>query len=76
MIRPAGSPTVTLLRLLPGSYQYNQTSSAYIITNKFETIYTSNAATGGVYKRQGRNQRMVVTYTYLKFLVHMDNYNP
>ena len=28
------------------------------------------AATGGVYKGQGRNQRKLMTYTYLKFLVH------
>lgn len=38
MIRPAGSPTVTLLRLLPGSYQYNQLSLEYIYI--INNIYT------------------------------------
>ena len=32
MIRPAGSPTVTLLRLLPGSYEYDQICSTFQIT--------------------------------------------
>ena len=30
----------------------------------------SRAATGGVYKGQGRNQRELMTRTYLEFLVH------
>lgn len=28
------------------------------------------AATGGVYKGQGRNQCKLMTYVYLEFLVH------
>ncbi|EGF99320.1 hypothetical protein MELLADRAFT_94730 [Melampsora larici-populina 98AG31] len=51
----AGSPTETLLRLLlPLNDQVRRT---------FTTIQ-SVVATGGVYKGQGRNQRMLMTYAY------------
>ena len=79
MIRPAGSPTATLLRLLPGSSQCDQIdfhllnisekSDQQTILNLLE-LTQFRAATGGVYKGQGRNQRKLMTYTYLKFLVH------
>ncbi len=37
---------------------------------KFLEMAQSRAATGGVYKGQGRNQRELMTRTYLEFLVH------
>lgn len=81
MIRPAGSPTATLLRLLPGSSQYDQMGSNNICIATYTTLShllestQFQAATGGVYKRQGRNQRALMTHTYLKFLVHGNNYS-
>ena len=67
---PAGSPTGTLLRLLPGSNRRDQASSP-LTRNKsrerfpgfLETVQ-SRVATGGVYKSQGRIKSEMMTHTY------------
>ena len=64
----AGSPTETLLRLLlPLSDMVYLTSrnrlEAYAV-QKVYRITQSVAATGGVYKGQGRNQRELMTRAY------------
>lgn len=67
---PAGSPTGTLLRLLPGSNRRDQASSP-LARNKsrerfpgfLETVQ-SRVATGGVYKSQGRIKSEMMTHTY------------
>ena len=75
----AGSPTETLLRLLPGSSHCDKSGFRHIrisarTPEKHTNIETavpafletaqSRAATGGVYKGQGRNQRELMTHTY------------
>jgi hypothetical protein len=74
----AGSPTETLLRLLPGSSHCDKGGFHQRISTPkgFETAVPafletaqSRAATGGVYKGQGRNQRELMTHTYWEFLV-------
>jgi len=41
---------------------------------RFLEITQSRAATGGVYKGQGRNQCKLMTRIYLQFLVHERKY--
>jgi len=41
----------------------------WAIVRKFHRIIQSVAATGGVYKGQGRIQRKLMTYAYKEFLV-------
>ena len=68
----AGSPTETLLRLLPGSSHTDQTGfhrQEVLAHNKssvpgFLETAQFRAATGGVYKGQGRSQRKLMTRTY------------
>ena len=68
----AGSPTETLLRLLPGSSHTDQDRfhlQVMLAHHKqsvpiFLEMAQFRAATGGVYKGQGRNQRKLMTCTY------------
>ena len=69
----AGSPTETLLRLLPGSSHCDKGGFHQGISTPkgietavpaFLETAQSRAATGGVYKGQGRNQRELMTHTY------------
>jgi len=68
-----------LLRLLPGSSHCDQISFQRPAPPKRRRsrpvpdlleMAQSRAATGGVYKGQGRNQSELMTRTYLEFLVH------
>ena len=64
----AGSPTDTLLRLLlPLSDMVYLTSRNKLEARAVQKVYRitqSVAATGGVYKGQGRNQYTLMTCTY------------
>ena len=64
----AGSPTDTLLRLLlPLSDKVYLTSREWLEATAVQKVYRitqSVAATGGVYKGQGRNQYKLMTCTY------------
>ena len=64
----AGSPTDTLLRLLlPLSDKVYLTSRNEFETRTVQKVYLSTqsvAATGGVYKGQGRNQYKLMTRAY------------
>ena len=64
----AGSPTDTLLRLLlPLSDKVYLTSRERLEAPAVQKVYRitqSVAATGGVYKGQGRNQYKLMTCTY------------
>ena len=66
----AGSPTVTLLRLLlPLNYKIycnldKQDIATLPILLTIHRIIQSVGATGGVYKGQGRNQRELMTRAY------------
>ena len=71
----SGSPNRTLLRLLPGSSHCDQygfhgrrVAPTAAVSTLLETTQ-SRAATGGVYKGQGRNQNVLITHTYWEFLV-------
>ena len=64
----AGSPTDTLLRLLlPLSDKVYLTSRDLLKAGAVQKVYRTTqsvAATGGVYKGQGRNQYKLMTCTY------------
>ena len=64
----AGSPTVTVLRLVYHSgNQVHKTSPNLLAKSQVRIIHRitqSVRATGGVYKGQGRNRRKLVTCAY------------
>ena len=69
----AGSPTAALLRLLlPPDIGVRRTSRRPRGCQSEQLTKTSESvgATGGVYKRQGRSRRALLTHTYKTFLVH------
>jgi len=69
----AGSPTAALLRLLlPPDIGVRRTSQPPYDSQSEQLTKTSKSvgATGGVYKRQGRSRRALMTHAYKTFLVH------
>jgi hypothetical protein len=72
----AGSPTATLLRLLPLlDSEYRQILDRPGVNSKTNppngfTHYPSQATTGGVYKNQGRIRCVLMKRAYKTFLVH------
>ena len=71
----AGSPTSTLLRLLPLlDWEYCQISAKHELPHVSppdgSTHNPSQATTGGVYKNQGRIRCVLMKRDYKTFLVH------
>jgi hypothetical protein len=60
----AGSPTVTLLRLIPSHPPYLRHSSPLRLTKMFSGTDSSHGLTGGVYKVRERIHRIILICDY------------